>query len=332
MAASNVPPQLVEEIKRWAASTMTICRSYGAPASEEDRFYQSLMLFTHPDRFAWCTRMHDLVACLRTELQRAHSGPRPAVHIVTPIVLPPSQPWPPFHSPATAQLNRIQAFGTSAIPPTSSSHFAPKHKGPPPNCITPRATAKPKAPPLDCTTVPKNYTTPSPATFVAQSTPTIHPPMGDWWQDQDDKHKAEELRVAEDIRLAVAASLLNTVTEHTTIQEIDMDTSPPGPPDSPAPATSYEPAPPPYEPYDEDEHHTDANGVTTHKDGWQYKVTVRCKNCNAQYKTRWVVDHDPYKELLAAGWEKGRDGSGNYSWQKAHCPNFRRGCSYTMHT
>ena len=105
---------------------------------------------------------------------------------------------------------------------------------------------------------------------------------------------------------------------------------PPSPPSWPAPASSSEPAPPPHEPYDEDDI-TDAKGVTMHNNGWQYKVTVKCKNCAAQYKTRWGENNDPYKELAKAGWEKGRDRSGNYSWQKAHCPNFRLSC-YTMQT
>ena len=99
---------------------------------------------------------------------------------------------------------------------------------------------------------------------------------------------------------------------------------------TPTPASSSEPAPPPHEPYDEDDI-TDAKGVTMHKNGWQYKVTVKCKNCAAQYKTRWGADSDPYKELAKAGWDKGRDRCGNYSWQQAHCPNFRQSC-YTMQT
>ena len=145
------------------------------------------------------------------------------------------------------------------------------------------------------------------------------------------KHKAEEFRYSEEIRRAVAESLANVVPERTTIQDNDINTSPPpSPPSWPAQASSSEPAPPPHEPYDEDDI-TDAKGVTMHKNGWQYKVTVKCKNCAAQYRTRWGADSDPYKELAKAGWDKGRDRCGNYSWQQAHCPNFRQGC-YTMQT
>ena len=148
---------------------------------------------------------------------------------------------------------------------------------------------------------------------------------------QDAKHRAEKLRYSEDIRRAVAESLANVVPERTTIQDNDTNTSPPpSPPSWPAPASSSEPAPPPHEPYDEDDI-TDAKGVTMHKNGWQYKVTVKCKNCTAQYRTRSGTDSDPYKELAKAGWDKGRDRCGNYSWQQAHCPNFRQSC-YTMQT
>ena len=57
MATPNVSAQLLQEIKRWADLTMLIGYSQGAPAAEENRFYKSLMLFTHPDRYIWCTVM-----------------------------------------------------------------------------------------------------------------------------------------------------------------------------------------------------------------------------------------------------------------------------------
>ena len=358
---------------------MSICRSYDAPAKEEERLIYCLLLSTHPDRYTWCTRIHDLVACLRAELQQAQRRPRPAPRITTPIIFPPNQPWPPWQSPAIAQPNCPQASGTGAAPPSSSCHHAPKHKAPPPDCTTPRCTAKPKAPPPDCTTVPKHNATPilqipsalhhqskspppvcatphrcnaassthsstphvpplpppspyepPPATHVAHPTPPAHPPTGDWWQDQAYVQTLEELRFAEEIRLATAASLVEAETEHTIAQESGRYTpAPPGPPNTPAPTTSHEPAPPPIEPYDDDEHDTNANGITTHRYGWQYKVTVKCKSCKVQYKTRWGLDHEPYDEITAAGWTKGRDSSGNWTWQKAHCPNFRHGCSRT---
>ena len=60
---------------------------------------------------------------------------------------------------------------------------------------------------------------------------------------------------------------------------------------------------------------TDSMHDDEHYDGKQYD--------EEQY------DYEPYDEITAAGWTKGRDGSGNWTWQKAHCPNFRHGCSRT---
>ena len=276
MATPNVSPQLAGEIRRWADLTISICRSYDAPAREEERLIYCLLLYTHPDRYTWCTRIHDLVACLRAELQQAQRRPRPAPRITTPIIFPPNQPWPPWQSPAIAQPNCPQASGTGAASPSSSCHHAPKHKAPPPDCTTPRCTAKPKAPPPDCTTVPKHNAIPTlqipsalhhqpktrppvcatphrcnaassthsstphvpplsppspyeppPATNVAHPTPPAHPPTGDWWQDQAYVQTLEELRFAEEKRLATAASLGEAETEHTIAQESGRHTTPP---------------------------------------------------------------------------------------------------------
>ena len=82
--------------------------------------------------------------------------------------------------------------------------------------------------------------------------------------------------MAEEIRLAIAASLVEAEAMNTNAQESRAD-NPPGPPNTPAPTALREPAPPPAEPHHHDELHTDANGVTRHIDGWQYKVTVICQ-------------------------------------------------------
>ena len=136
----------------------------------------------------------------------------------------------------------------------------------------------------------------------------------------------KQFRLAEEIRLAIAASLAETEAMNTNAQGSRAN-NPPGPPNTPAPTAVREPAPPPAEPHHDDEHHTDANGITTHMDGWRYKVTVTCKCCSEQYKTQWGVHHEPYEEIEAAGWTKGRDSSGNWTWQRAHCPRFRYGCA-----
>ena len=133
--------------------------------------------------------------------------------------------------------------------------------------------------------------------------------------------------MAEEIRLATAVTLAEAEAVDTNAQESRADI-PPGPPSMPAPTMPCEPAPPPAEPHHHDELSTDVNGVTTHIDGWQYKVTVVCKCCSVQYKTQWGVPYEPYEELKAAGWTKGRDSSGNWTWQRAHCPRFRYGCTH----
>ena len=137
-----------------------------------------------------------------------------------------------------------------------------------------------------------------------------------WWQEEDN-----ETLYSSAIRWVVAHSTPNLASERNATLENDNNIPfPPSPPNGPAPAFTSVPVPPPDEPQDEDGI-TDDKGITMHKDGWQYKVTVKCKNCRTQYTTRWGTGSDPYKELTNANWEQGRDKSCNWTWQKARCPN-----------
>ena len=48
-------------------------------------------------------------------------------------------------------------------------------------------------------------------------------------------------------------------------------------------------------------------GITYHSNGTHYKVIVKCSYCHRQYKTGWGTHQEPYDELTAVGWAKGRD-------------------------
>ena len=108
-------------------------------------------------------------------------------------------------------------------------------------------------------------------------------------------------------------------------EESDDDPLPPNPPNEPAPAFTRTPAPSPDEQQDEDGL-TDEKGITMHKDGKHYKVTVKCNYCRTQYTTRWGAGTGPYTELTDARWEQGRDRSGNWTWQRARCPKYYENC------
>ena len=175
------------------------------------------------------------------------------------------------------------------------------------------------------TNTPDSAPKPGAPTISVNHTPTMSPPKTNWWQEEDN-----EILYSSAIRWAVAHSLANLASERNATLENDNNIpSPSSPPNGLAPAFTSVPAPSPDEPQDEDGI-TDAKGITMHKDGWQYKVTVKCKNCPTQYTTRWGTNSDPYKELTNANWEQGRDRSGNWTWQKARCPNYRLGC-YDMY-
>ena len=97
------------------------------------------------------------------------------------------------------------------------------------------------------------------------------------------------------------------------------------PPNEPALTFSRTPAPPPDEQQDDDGL-PDEKGITMHKDGRQYKVTLRCTYCRTQYTTRWGAGQEPYQELTDANWQRGRDGSGNKTLQRARCVDYYQGC------
>ena len=406
-----------QEIEFWADLTIHIGRNHGAPAEQKERFYQGLMILTDPDHYHGCTVMRNLVACLRRELQRAHSEQKWTLHTATPTTRTANQTWPsPWQLPANTQVINPSTHDTITVLSTGNNH-SEIH-----NCTTSPATAKRKAPPPTLTNTPESAPEPRATKNSVNHAPITSPPKMDWWQVQDNKRTTDELRYLEEIRWAVTESMANLAPERNATLENDNNTSPPpsppngpaptktkapppsltntpdnapkpgaptfndsptptmsplktnwwqeednetlyssairwvvvhstpnlasernatlendnnipfppSPPNGPAPAFTSVPAPPPDEPQDEDGI-TDAKGITMHKDGWQYKVTVKCKNCLTQYTTRWGTGSDPYKELTNANWEQGRDKSGNWTWQKARCPNYRLGC-YNMCT
>ena len=70
----------------------------------------------------------------------------------------------------------------------------------------------------------------------------------------------------------------------------------------------------------------DDKGITSHEDRRRYKVTLTCTYCRTQYTTEWGEGNEPYLELRQSKWQQGRDGSGNYTWQRARCPNYYQNC------
>ena len=169
------------------------------PAIEEERFIHCLLLSTHPDRYMWCTRIHHLVGCLRTELLNAQRMPRPAPRNPTPNILPPNQPQPPAQSSTDPQPRRAQAPGTGSASPSTCCNHTPqppfvvpaRHKAPPPDCITvPKYNAtltmqtplpqqpRPKAPPPVCTS-PHKHNVASTTHTPLPHEPPLSPPLPD---------------------------------------------------------------------------------------------------------------------------------------------------------
>ena len=131
--------------------------------------------------------------------------------------------------------------------------------------------------------------------------------------------------------ISTAHLALERDTTHDSDDELDLTIYVPGPPGEPPPDTNRTPAPPPHETQDE-EGLPDVKGITYHSNG-TYKVTVKCTNCHRQYKTGWGRHQEPYDELTAIGWTKGRDRSNNYTWQYPRCPAYHtsQGCTGARH-
>ena len=275
------------------------------------------MFLTDPDHYNGCIVMRNELACLRRELQRAHSEQKWTLHTATPTTRTANQTWPsPWQLPANTQVINPSTHDTIAVLSAGNNHSATH------NCTTSPATAKRKAPPPTLTNTPESAPEPRATKNSVNHAPTTSPPEMDGWQVQDNKRTTDESRYLEEIRWAVTESMANLAPKRNATLENDNNIPfPSSPPNGVAPALTSVPAPSPDEPQDEDGI-TDAKGIAMHKDGWQYKVTVKCKNCPTQYTTRWGTNSDPYKELTNANWEQGRDRSGNWTWQKARCPNF----------
>ena len=109
------------------------------------------------------------------------------------------------------------------------------------------------------------------------------------------------------------------------MQEDGNNLLPPGPPNEPAPILTKTTAPPTDEQQNEDGP-PDGKGITYHRFLRCYKVTIKCTYCSIQYTTKWGEGYEPYQELKDAHWQRGRDGSGNKTWQRAKCPNYYHGC------
>ena len=154
-----------QEIEFWADLTIHIGRNHGAPAEQKERFYQGLMILTDPDHYSVCTVMRNLVACLRRELQRAHSEQKWALHTATPTTRTANQTWPsPWQLPANTQVINPSTHDTITVLSTGNNH-SEIH-----NCTTSPATAKRKAPPPTLTNprVPQNFVRPRIASTMHQ--------------------------------------------------------------------------------------------------------------------------------------------------------------------
>ena len=130
----------------------------------------------------------------------------------------------------------------------------------------------------------------------------------------------------EDTRGAATQNTTYQALVGNTTWENDNNLLPPSPPNEPAPTFTRTPAPPP----DEQQHEygplPDDKGITFHRDQRRYKVTLTCTYCRTEYATKWGEGDEPYRELRNAKWQQGRDGSSNYTWQRARCPDNYHGC------
>ena len=166
-----------------------------------------------------------------------------------------------------------------------------------------------------------NMTKPSAHTSNDSPTPCTTSTKLIWWQEDYNANQWQE----ETRGIAVHNTRYWAPEGNTTLENDNNNLFPPSPPNEPAPTFTRTPAPPPDEQQDEDGL-PDEKGITMHKDRWQYKVILRCTYCHTQYTTRWGAGQEPYQELTDANWQRGRDGSGNKTWQRARCPDYYQGC------
>ena len=173
------------------------------------------------------------------------------------------------------------------------------------------------APTPNLTNTLDNMTKPTAHTPNHSPTSFTTPSKMRWSQEEYNAYQWQE-----DTRGAAAQNTTYLTSEGNTTRENNNNLLPPSPPNEPAPTFTRTPAPPP----DEQQHEygplPDDKGITFHRDQRRYKVTLTCTYCRTQYTTKWGEGDEPYRELRYAKWQQGRDGSGNYTWQRARCPNY----------
>ena len=177
------------------------------------------------------------------------------------------------------------------------------------------------APTPNLTNTCDNMTKPTAHTSNHSPTPFMTSSKMLWSQEDYNAYQWQE-----DTRGTAVQNTMYWASEgNTTLENYNNNLFPPSPPNEPAPTFTRTPAPPPDEQQNEDGL-PDGKGITTHNDRRRYKVTLRCTYCHTQYTTRWGTGQEPYQELTDANWQRGRDGSGNKTLQRARCPDYYQGC------
>ena len=112
----------------------------------------------------------------------------------------------------------------------------------------------------------------------------------------------------------------------------------PSPPEEPPPTLRRSPPP---SPRDLQREHAsppprhpspDEKGITLHEDRRRYQVTLTCTGCRLRQKTEWGAGDEPYQALRQLGWMRGKDASGNLTWQRAKCPTYYPNCAEAQST
>ena len=211
------------------------------------------------------------------------------------------------------------------------------------------ASAIASAPSPNPTNTLDNMPKPRAHTSNDSPTPFTTPHRTYWWDEEDNENHWQEAvigptslttppkvswaqedycayQLQKDIRGVATQNTTYRAYEGNTTRKDDNNPLPPSPPNEPPPTFVRTPPPPPDEQQHEYAPLPDDKGITSHEDRRRYKVTLTCTYCRTQYTTKWGEGDEPYRELRNAKWQQGRDGSSNYTWQRARCPDYYHGC------
>ena len=161
----------------------------------------------------------------------------------------------------------------------------------------------------------------------------------EWKQTEYRTHKWQE-----NIRSVATRNMYQEYEENTEWEPIPTEPTP-STPEGPPSTLRQSPLPSPRAPPSDhptarppSDHHPprlpspDEKGITLHEDRRRYQVTLTCTGCRIRHKTEWGAGDEPYQALRQLGWTRGKDASGNLTWQRAKCPTYYSNCAETQST